>query len=80
MRETCYSKNSGSLISGHKYMLIRNIAGDKIGSPYAELKIGEVNNDDWWCHVLADRNINGYASSFPKHFKKVCKCRKFIRK
>jgi len=70
---------NGLPISGHLYKLIKKISLDRMPDN-GKLEIGKVNTHDWWILILADRNIRGCPDDFPKHFKRVCHCKKWLCK
>lgn len=68
---------NGKPINGHIYMLVKRISLDRMPDN-GKLEVGTTDTHDWWLHILADRNIDGCPHDFPKHFKRSCKCKKYL--
>jgi len=63
---------NGYPINGHLYQQTRRI--NKLD------EVGRQDNHDWWVSVLSDFGIDGCPDDFPKHFKRVCYCKKYLCK
>ena len=70
---------NGYPISGHLYKLVKRLSLDRMPNK-GTLEVGTTNNHDWWIQILAERNIAGCPDDFPKHFKRVCFCKKYLCK